>query len=86
MEASSKPPKWKNGLPTEMKSFIKQKILETRPRDTDVVLNIQYVKEASLKDQLLEFEIKDPLVSLSASAPNSSLLESQVLQCWCIIL
>jgi len=59
---SLKTPKFKNGLPSEFLKFIKQQILETRPKDKDIDLELDYEKDlVPLKDRLLEFETGDPL-------------------------
>lgn len=62
--SSSKPINWKKGLPADVELFIKKYIAENRrDRPEDVTLHLEYVKARELSDQLLEFEIGDPLVN-----------------------
>eukprot|EP00027_Filamoeba_sp_ATCC50430_P004823 CAMPEP_0168560428 /NCGR_PEP_ID=MMETSP0413-20121227/11055_1 /TAXON_ID=136452 /ORGANISM="Filamoeba nolandi, Strain NC-AS-23-1" /LENGTH=851 /DNA_ID=CAMNT_0008591729 /DNA_START=131 /DNA_END=2682 /DNA_ORIENTATION=- len=54
--------KWKSGLPASVVAAVKQKILESRPKDKDVNILLDYFKDSSLiREKLLEFEAYDPL-------------------------
>jgi hypothetical protein len=57
------PTSLKKGLPKETLDFIKRVILEQRPKDSDAKLDLEFVNNTDIKDSLLEFEAKDPLVN-----------------------
>lgn len=58
----SKPIQWKKGLPSDIELHIKKIIAENRKeKPEDVFLFTEYVKNPEVCNELLEFEIGDPL-------------------------
>lgn len=88
----------KKGLPKETIEFVKKIVLEQRPKDAEAKIDLEYVNNTEIRDALLEFEAKDPLVKrttiifFSVNISQIQLffhiflyIETKSFQCWIIV-